>query len=586
MGGEQAPAEPVDGRDPGPLALSRGAGDLPRPFGLAGVEGGARGGDEPAPNPLPKLARRPLGEREGEDRVGPDAVLGHGFAVALHQDPGLAGARPRLREHVARARLDRRPLLGRGLGRAGRRRVERRRSSGSVPCSVAVARDLLRADRALEPADRLVAAPGRAAAAVRGSVDLAGSHRRNALLGPRLAGVEQLAGPRRARAGRCRRGQGPRWPRFRRPRSRAVVDRPGRRAGGRGRRSARFPTARAGRGRRAGAGACPLRRASPPPRPWSRSCSRGPRRSARPGSRPPGRSGRGSRPHRGRATALRRRGRRRRTLPAAPAEARSRRGPRGPGAARSAPTCGRSGSWSGAGRARVPSLRLPPRAGPPRAAATGRGRPGGECGRRRAARSRGAPAPCGRSSRWSGDRAGARAVAASARGPRTTGRGTRSTARSCPARPDRAARARPAPRGPRAGLGGPPRSAALGQRGRARGRAPRAPPRARRRRGPGRGPASTGPRPPRAPGRAGRGPRPRTATGSPGGPPRRSFASKATGARSGGRRRRGTGSAPRSPGPAARAPRCPGARRRSSPSRGSPVSPPGNSPSWSEATNR
>jgi hypothetical protein len=112
---EQAPAEPVDGRDPRPLALARGASDLPRALGLAGLGGGARPGDELAPHPLPKLARRPLGEREGEDRIGTDAVLGHGVAVALDEDAGLAGSRPRLGEYVARARLDRRPLLGCGL---------------------------------------------------------------------------------------------------------------------------------------------------------------------------------------------------------------------------------------------------------------------------------------------------------------------------------------------------------------------------------------------------------------------------------------------------------------------------------------
>ena len=120
---EQAPAEPVHGGDPGPLALARGARDLSRPVVLPGLGCRARPGGELAPDPLAKLPRRSLGEREGEDCIGTDPILGHRVAVALDEDPGLTGARPRLREHVAGARRDRRSLLGGGLARGGGRQV-------------------------------------------------------------------------------------------------------------------------------------------------------------------------------------------------------------------------------------------------------------------------------------------------------------------------------------------------------------------------------------------------------------------------------------------------------------------------------
>ncbi len=87
-------------------------------WGSPALGGGPRRGDQLAPDPLAKLARRSLGEREGEDRIGADAVLSHRVAVTVDQDARLAGARPRLREHIARACLDRSSLLGRGLGRA------------------------------------------------------------------------------------------------------------------------------------------------------------------------------------------------------------------------------------------------------------------------------------------------------------------------------------------------------------------------------------------------------------------------------------------------------------------------------------
>ena len=63
-------------------------------------------------DPLAQLGCGLVGEGEGEDRVGRDALLADQAAVAVDHHPGLAGAGAGLDQHVAPGGLDRRRLLG------------------------------------------------------------------------------------------------------------------------------------------------------------------------------------------------------------------------------------------------------------------------------------------------------------------------------------------------------------------------------------------------------------------------------------------------------------------------------------------
>ncbi len=106
--GEEPSAEAVDGRDrrglAGPCRLLQAR--LP-----GGVGRGRRARSELDPDAPPHLRGRLLGEREGEDPLGLDAVGVDRLAVALDEDAGLAGAGAGLEEDVAVAVVDRRPLL-------------------------------------------------------------------------------------------------------------------------------------------------------------------------------------------------------------------------------------------------------------------------------------------------------------------------------------------------------------------------------------------------------------------------------------------------------------------------------------------
>ena len=79
-----------------------------------------------------------VGEGEGEDRVGGDALVDDEARVALDHHPGLAGACARLEQDIAPARLDRRLLLGRRRAldrRRGRRLGRRRRACLARRCT-------------------------------------------------------------------------------------------------------------------------------------------------------------------------------------------------------------------------------------------------------------------------------------------------------------------------------------------------------------------------------------------------------------------------------------------------------------------
>jgi hypothetical protein len=109
MGGEDPVAEAVDRGDPGaahgreePRGADRGGA---RPGGAAGEIGADAGA---------QLGGGLVGEGEGEDGVGGDALVDDEAGVALDHDPGLAGAGAGLEQDVVGARLDRRALLGRG----------------------------------------------------------------------------------------------------------------------------------------------------------------------------------------------------------------------------------------------------------------------------------------------------------------------------------------------------------------------------------------------------------------------------------------------------------------------------------------
>src|SRR5215218_39805 len=103
MGRQQPAAEPVDRADPGALRVAGEPPQLPRALG---VVLGVRPSGKLAANPGAKLARRLLGEREGEDALDARAVLGHCVAIALYEHARLAGPRPRDEEYVAVAGRD------------------------------------------------------------------------------------------------------------------------------------------------------------------------------------------------------------------------------------------------------------------------------------------------------------------------------------------------------------------------------------------------------------------------------------------------------------------------------------------------
>jgi hypothetical protein len=107
MGGEEPAAEPVDGRDPGPLGrvkrLTQGL-EL-RSRGLLGSFG------QSFTHPAAQLVRRPLGEGEGEDLLDPDLGIERGGAEAIDQDGRLSGSRPGSQEDIAAELGGRRELL-------------------------------------------------------------------------------------------------------------------------------------------------------------------------------------------------------------------------------------------------------------------------------------------------------------------------------------------------------------------------------------------------------------------------------------------------------------------------------------------
>ncbi len=113
VGGEEAPAEAVDGRDRRRFA-GPGRGLQPGPLGLLRGRGGTTG--QLDADPAAHLRCRFLGEREGEDPLRLDAVDGDRLAVALHEDARLAGSGPGLEEDVAVAISDRLRLLERRAG--------------------------------------------------------------------------------------------------------------------------------------------------------------------------------------------------------------------------------------------------------------------------------------------------------------------------------------------------------------------------------------------------------------------------------------------------------------------------------------
>jgi len=113
--GEQPVAEAVDRRHPGAAQPRQQLAGALRALGGPPLELGA--------DPLAQLRGGLVGEGEGEDRVGRDALVADQPAVALDHHPGLAGAGPGLDHRLGGARLDRRQLLG------GRRPLAHRATS-------------------------------------------------------------------------------------------------------------------------------------------------------------------------------------------------------------------------------------------------------------------------------------------------------------------------------------------------------------------------------------------------------------------------------------------------------------------------
>ena len=120
VGGEHPAAEAMDGRDPGSLALPRCARDVAGLLEVAALRGRVGALDQPTPDPLSQLGGGPLGERERQDLLGTQAVLGDGVAVALDQHAGLPGARSGLGEDVTIPARDRVTLRGGGGEDLGR----------------------------------------------------------------------------------------------------------------------------------------------------------------------------------------------------------------------------------------------------------------------------------------------------------------------------------------------------------------------------------------------------------------------------------------------------------------------------------
>ena len=206
-------------------------------------------------DPLAQLGRGLVGEGEGEDRVGGDALVADEAAVAVDHHPGLAGAGAGLEQDVAAADLDRRRLLG------GRR--ARRSSLLHVLVLLVLRGAVAAADRreVAEGGADVVAAQAARAGRGRGGCRRRACGRRSrrrAAARPPAAPRAPRRRPRRGRRGRSRRGPRPPPRRRRRagaaPRSRA--------AGGRGRRPAPRPSARRPRAGRAAAAASPAPRTS------------------------------------------------------------------------------------------------------------------------------------------------------------------------------------------------------------------------------------------------------------------------------------------------------------------------------------
>ena len=115
--GEQPAAEGMDGRDPGSLRVPRPQGQLRGSLVVAPFLGQRRAAHQLGADPGTQLSGGALGEGEGEDRFGADAVLGDRVAVAADKHGRLAGAGARLEEDVAVAGGDGTCLLRRWIGR-------------------------------------------------------------------------------------------------------------------------------------------------------------------------------------------------------------------------------------------------------------------------------------------------------------------------------------------------------------------------------------------------------------------------------------------------------------------------------------
>jgi hypothetical protein len=107
VGGEQAPAEAVDRRDPGPVCRLGHGGE---PLVLLALRA-RRAPGELLAHPAAELVGRSLGEGEGEDALDADLLLDRGRAEAVDQHGGLAGAGAGAEEDVAVPRADRLRLL-------------------------------------------------------------------------------------------------------------------------------------------------------------------------------------------------------------------------------------------------------------------------------------------------------------------------------------------------------------------------------------------------------------------------------------------------------------------------------------------
>ncbi len=101
MGGQKAPAEPVDRGDQGAAESGDQRIELVGRLWVAGLAT-----PQLIARPLAQLGRGLVGEGEGEDCVGRDAVGGDQVAVAVDEHSGLAGAGARFEQDVAPAGAD------------------------------------------------------------------------------------------------------------------------------------------------------------------------------------------------------------------------------------------------------------------------------------------------------------------------------------------------------------------------------------------------------------------------------------------------------------------------------------------------